>query len=235
MPRDALLVVENLSKRFGALKALDGLTLALSAGEIVGLVGPNGSGKTTAINVISGVYAPDGGEVRFNGESVGGWPIHRLARRGINRTFQVPKPFKGLSVRDNLKVAAVHCGAGGEKMDQYLELLQLDSLVEREASSLNSAQQKQLDLARALVTRPKLLLVDEVGAGLNPGELQHMADILKEVARSGVALMVVEHLLGFLQELTQRVVVMNAGREIFEGPLEAAARDPKVIDVFLGS
>lgn len=234
MHPDALLAVNGLSKRFGALKALDGLTLKLTSGEVVGLVGPNGSGKTTAINVISGVYAPDGGEVRFNGQSVGGLPIHRLARLGINRTFQVPKPFKALTVRNNLKIAAVYCGAGEGRIDEYLQMLGLDKLANREASSLNSSQQKQLDLARALVTQPKLLLVDEVGAGLNPSELQGMAIILKEIARSGVALIVVEHLLGFLQELTQRVVVMNAGREIFEGSLEAAARDAKVIDVFLG-
>ncbi len=234
MSPDTLLAVNNLSKRFGALNALDGLTLTLASGEIVGLVGPNGSGKTTAINVISGVYAPDGGEVRFDGRSIGGLPVHRLAHRGINRTFQVPRPFKGLTVRDNVKVAAVFGGAGKSQVDEYLTLLELDALAGREAVSLNSAQQKRLDLARALVTRPRLLLVDEIGAGLNPVELSRMAEMLMEIARSGVALLVVEHLLGFLQQLTQRVVVMNAGREIFEGPLDAASQDPKVIDVFLG-
>ncbi len=233
MSPEALLAVKNLGKRFGALNALDGLTLALAPGEVVGLVGPNGSGKTTAINVISGVYGPDRGEVRFDGRSISGLPIHRLVQRGINRTFQVPRPFKGLTVRDNVKVAAVF-GGGMSQVDKYLTLLELDALAGREAVSLNSAEQKRLDLARALVTRPRLLLVDEIGAGLNPVELQRMADMLMEIARSGVALLVVEHLLGFLQQLTQRVVVMNAGREIFEGPLAAAAQDPKVIDVFLG-
>ena len=234
MSPDPLLTVDNLSKRFGALKALDGLSLALAPGEILGLVGPNGSGKTTAINVISGVYAPDHGAIHFNGHPVGGLPAHRLARLGINRTFQVPKPFKGLTVRENLEVAAAYSNAGREKVDQNLELLDLAAFADREAASLNSAQQKRLDLARALVTQPRLLLVDELGAGLNPGELQQMADTLKTIAGAGVALLVVEHLLGFLKQLTQRVVVMNAGREIFEGPLEAAARDAQVIDVFLG-
>lgn len=234
MSPNPLLIVDNLSKHFGAFKALDGLTLTLAPGDILGLVGPNGSGKTTAINVVSGVYAPDGGEVRYDGRLVGGLPPHRLARLGINRTFQVPKPFKGLTVRENLEVAAAYSNISRNKVDEYLEILELAAFAEREAASLNSAQQKRLDLARALATQPRLLLVDELGAGLNPGELQRMADTLKEIARAGVALLIVEHLLGFLQQLTQRVVVMNAGREIFEGSLDAAARDPQVISVFLG-
>ncbi len=230
----ALLSVERLSKRFGAFAALDGLSLELAPGEILGLVGPNGSGKTTAINVISGVYAADSGTIRLEGRPVGNLPIHRRTRLGINRTFQVPKPFKALTVAENLEVAAVHSNAGREDIARHLDLLDLSPLADRQALTLNSAQQKRLDLARAMITRPRLLLVDELGAGLNPAELTRMAQMLQEIARSGVALLVVEHLLGFLRVLTSRVVVMDAGREIFEGSLEAAAKDSRVIDVFFG-
>ncbi len=234
MSPSALLVVERLSKHFGAFQALDGLSLKLASGEILGLVGPNGSGKTTAINVISGVYTADAGTIHFDGQPVGGLPIHRRAHLGINRTFQVPKPFKGLTVSENLEIAAVYSGAGRDEIGKCLEFLELAPLAGREAASLNSAQQKRLDLARALIARPRLLLVDELAAGLNPAELQRMAQTLMTIASSGVALLVVEHLLSFLRELTSRVVVMDAGREIFEGPLDVAARDPQVIDVFLG-
>ncbi|MDA8421694.1 MAG: ABC transporter ATP-binding protein [Pseudomonadota bacterium] len=230
----ALLSVERLSKRFGAFAALDGLSLELAPGEILGLVGPNGSGKTTAINVISGVYTADSGTIRLEGRPVGNLPIHRRTRLGINRTFQVPKPFKALTVAENLEVAAVHSNAGREDIARHLDLLDLSPLADRQALTLNSAQQKRLDLARAMITRPRLLLVDELGAGLNPAELTRMAQMLQEIARSGVALLVVEHLLGFLRVLTSRVVVMDAGREIFEGSLEAAAKDSRVIDVFFG-
>ncbi len=230
----ALLSVERLSKRFGAFAALDGLSLELAPGEILGLVGPNGSGKTTAINVISGVYTADSGTIRLEGRPVGNLPIHRRTRLGINRTFQVPKPFKALTVAENLEVAAVHSNAGREDIARHLDMLDLSPFADRQALTLNSAQQKRLDLARAMITRPRLLLVDELGAGLNPAELTRMAQMLQEIARSGVALLVVEHLLGFLRVLTSRVVVMDAGREIFEGSLEAAAKDSRVIDVFFG-
>ncbi len=199
MSPNALLNVEHLSKRFGAFRALDGLSLEVRPGEILGLVGPTGSGTTTAIHVISGVYTADAGAIRFDGQPVGGLPIHRLAHLGINRTFQVPKPFKGLTVSENLEVAAVYGGAGRGEIGKCLAFLDLASLAGREAASLNSAQQKRLDLARALVTKPRLLLVDELGAGLNPSELQRMVQTLMTIARSGVALLVVEHLLGFLR------------------------------------
>ena len=234
MSPSALLSVERLSKRFGAFQALDGLSLEIVPGEILGLVGPNGSGKTTAINVISGVYLADTGTIRFDGRPIDGLPVYRRARMGINRTFQVPKPFRGLTVAENLEIAAVYSHADRGQVGKCLKFLDLDSLAGREAASLNSAQQKRLDLARALVCRPRLLLVDELGAGLNPAELQSMAQTLATIASSGVALLVVEHLLGFLRAVTSRVVVMDAGREIFEGPLDVAARDPQVIDVFLG-
>ncbi|HEX5325423.1 MAG TPA: ABC transporter ATP-binding protein [Acetobacteraceae bacterium] len=234
-PEPPLLRVEDLVKRFGGFRALDGVSFELTPGEVLGLVGPNGSGKTTCINVICGLYAPDGGRVLFAGRSIGGTASHRLARLGINRTFQSPKPFLSLTVRENVEIAATYGNTGTPPdLEALLGSLDLDGHAARAAGDLNSAQQKTLDLARALATEPRLLLVDELAAGLNPAELARMADRLRALADAGMALLVVEHLMGFIDRVTDRVVVMNAGREFFEGTLAAATRDPEVIRVFLG-
>lgn len=231
-----LLKVEQLEKRFGGFRALDGVSFHLAPGEVLGLVGPNGSGKTTCINVISGLYAGDGGQVVFEGQRIDGAKMHKLARRGINRTFQSPKPFLSLTVRENVQIAARYGHAGGVPvdLDALLASLELDRHADRPAEDLNSAQQKTLDLARALATSPRLLLIDELAAGLNPAELHRMADRLRVLADGGMAMLVVEHLMGFIDRVTDRVIVLNAGREIFEGTLAAATRDPDVIRVFLG-
>lgn len=234
---EPLLRIDNLVKRFGGFRALDGLSFYLKPGEILGLVGPNGSGKTTCINVISGLYPPDGGDVVFEGREIGGLASHRLVHLGINRTFQVPKPFLTLTVRENVEVAIAYGEnpAGEVDIKPLLASLELDGMSERRAGELNSAQQKMLDLARALATGPRLLLVDELAAGLNPAELERVAARLKELARSGIALLVVEHLMGFIDQITDRVIVMNAGKEIFEGVLAQAIRDRQVVEVFLGA
>ena len=227
--------VAKLVKRFGGFRALDGLSFHVAPGEILGLVGPNGSGKTTAINVISGLYAPDGGEVTFDGAQIGGTASHRLVHRGINRTFQVPKPFMSLTVRENVRVALAYGGnATPPATDALLDEYRLKELADRPAADLNSAQQKMLDLTRALATRPRLLLLDELAAGLNPAELDWIAGRIKALAATGIAVIVVEHLMGFIEQITDRVIVLNAGKEIFEGKLAAAVREPQVIEVFLG-
>jgi branched-chain amino acid transport system ATP-binding protein len=231
-----ILKVGKLVKRFGGFYALDGLSFHVVSGEILGLVGPNGSGKTTAINVISGLYAPDGGEVTFDGEAIGGTASHKLVHRGINRTFQVPKPFMSLTVRENVKVALAYGRAAvtPPAIDELLDEYRLAEFANRPASELNSAQQKMLDLTRALAARPRLLLLDELAAGLNPAELDWIAGRIKALAASGVAIIVVEHLMGFIEHITDRVIVLNAGKEIFEGKLAAAVKEPQVIEVFLG-
>jgi len=235
-PEAPLLAVEGLVKRFGAFHALDRLSFALQRGEILGLVGPNGSGKTTCINVVSGLYAPDGGRVLLGGTPVAGLAPHRLAHLGINRTFQVPKPFRSLSVRDNVALARAYGRRdGGADVDALLESLDLAGLAQRPALELNNAQQKMLDLARALATQPRVLLVDELAAGLNPSELERIGARLEAIARTGVGLVVVEHLMGFIDQITDRVIVMNAGRHIFEGTLAAAIDDPQVVEVYLGA
>jgi branched-chain amino acid transport system ATP-binding protein len=231
-----ILNVSKLVKRFGGFHALDGLSFHVAPGEILGLVGPNGSGKTTAINVISGLYAPDGGEVAMDGASIGGVASHKLVHRGINRTFQIPKPFLSLTVRQNVEVALAYGGAAvaPPTLAALLDEYRLADVAERPAADLNNAQQKMLDLVRALATGPRLLLLDELAAGLNPAELDWIAERIKALAQAGIAIIVVEHLMGFIEQITDRVIVMNAGKEIFEGKLAVAVKVPQVIEVFLG-
>jgi branched-chain amino acid transport system ATP-binding protein len=229
-----ILNVAKLIKRF--VYALDGLSFHVASGEILGLVGPNGSGKTTAINVISGLYAPDGGEVTLDGISIGGVASHRLVHRGINRTFQMPKPFLSLTVRENIQVALSYGRAEvtPPTMSELLEEYRLAEAANRPGADLNSAQQKMLDLTRALATRPRPLLLDELAAGLNSAELDWIAGRIKALAATGMAVIVVEHLMGFIEHITDRIIVLNAGKEIFEGKLAAAVKEPQVIEVFLG-
>jgi branched-chain amino acid transport system ATP-binding protein len=231
-----LLQADGLVKRFGGFRALDNLSFSIARGEILGLVGPNGSGKTTCINVISGLYPPDSGNIRFEGRAIGGLPSHRLVHAGINRTFQVPRPFHTLTVRQNVDIALAYGGSRSSTADgnAILDSLELAAVADKPAGELNSAQQKMLDLARALATGPRLLLVDELAAGLNPAELDRVAQKMRELARSGIALLVVEHLMGFIDQITDRIIVMNAGKEIFEGRLAEAAHNAQVVEVFLG-
>jgi len=237
VPPQQLLRVDALVKRFGGFRALDGVSFHVLPGEILGLVGPNGSGKTTCINVITGLHQPDGGEVIYEGRAIGGLASHRLVHLGVNRTFQIPRPFLSLTVRENVAIAATYGRRNGADFDRnaLLASLELDRVADKPAAELNSVQQKMLDLARALATKPNLLCVDELAAGLNPAELERVALRLRELARTGMALLVVEHLMGFIEAVTDRVIVLNAGREIFEGALAAAIEDRQVVEVFLGS
>jgi branched-chain amino acid transport system ATP-binding protein len=229
-----LLRLSGVRKRFGGFVVLNDVSFAVRAGEIVGLVGPNGSGKTTTINVISGLLRDDGGSIVFDGKDVGALPVHRRARLGINRTFQVPKVFRDMTVRENIEVAA-HAGRlQPGQVEAILDDIGLTHVAGQIAGSLTANQQKLLDLGRALATSPKLLLVDEIGAGLNPAELGAIATLLEKLAARGIAMIVVEHLLDFLNRITARVIVLGAGRMLFEGALEAASREPEVVAAFFG-
>jgi len=230
----ALLEIRQLVKSFNGFRALDGISFSLARGEILGLVGPNGSGKTTCINVISGLYKANSGDVLYQGQSINGKPMHYMCEVGVNRTFQVPKPFKALTVTQNIEIAKSRKTSSRAVIEDVLSFVGLKEFATREAGSLTSGQQKMLDLARALATNPELLLVDELAAGLSPSELDDVADKLKQLANCGIAMVVVEHLLSFVNQLTKRVIVMNAGKEIFEGDLESASKDEQVVAVYLG-
>jgi branched-chain amino acid transport system ATP-binding protein len=231
---DHALQVERLARDFGGLRALDDVSLHLGAGEVLGLVGPNGSGKTTLINVVSGVYRPTSGRVLLAGRSVGGLASHRLAALGVSRTFQVPHPFRDLTVQENVTVAWHHGGRRRTSVDEVLEFVELAHLRNRQAASLNISQQKLLDLARAVATGPRLIMVDELGAGMSHNQLDLVAGKLAELARRGISLLVVEHLMGFLRQIAERALVMNAGQVIYSGALAEALAEPEVVRVFLG-
>lgn len=230
-----LLQLVGVHKRFGAQVVLNDVNFAVVPGEIVGLVGPNGSGKTTTINVISGLLQADEGAIDFLGETINRMPMHRRVHLGINRTFQVPKVFRDMTVHENVEVAARSVRLDPREIGPILEDIGLASVASRVAGSLTVNQQKLLDLGRALATRPQLLLVDEIGAGLNPAELNVIAELLQRLSARGIAMIVVEHLLDFLNRITERVIVLGAGRMLFEGPLASAARDPEVIAAFIGA
>ncbi len=232
-----MLNVEGLIKAFGNFKALNGVSISVEKGKILGLAGPNGSGKTTFINVVSGVYKLNGGKILFNGKSIYKLEPHKIVHLGLNRTFQVPKPLSGLTVEQNVKVAAVYGAKEGnikDKINSALSSVELDGMKYKEASSLTSAQQKLLGLARALATNPKMLLIDEIAAGLNQHELKWIANMLVRLNESGITMIVVEHLMGFLDILTDDVVVMNAGMNIFRGSIKEASMNEEVVEIFLG-
>ncbi len=239
MSSDPLLALEGVSKQFNGLAVLQDMSFSIRSGEILGLVGPNGSGKTTAINLISGIYRLDAGHVVFDGRPIDRVPPFRRVPLGINRTFQVPKPFHAMTVYENVRVA-VHFGAHVPRVDEdaavrtVLADIALEDQAQSLASDLTVNQQKRLDLGRALATNPKLLLIDEIGAGLNPQELGVIAELLVRLAKRGIALIVVEHLLDFLNRITNRVIVLGAGCVLYEGTLTDASRNPDVIAAFIG-
>lgn len=234
MSNRLMLELDSVVKRFGGFRALDGVELRLDEGEILGLVGPNGSGKTTCINVISGLYWPDEGRVVFQGRDISHASMSQRARLGINRTFQIPKPFKALTVQENIEVARHNIRPEKTAVEDPVGFVGLGDVRHRLAGTLNSGQQKLLDLARALAGGPRLLLVDELAAGMNTAELDALAVKLRQVAQTGISMIVVEHLMGFVHQLAHRVVVMNAGKEIFDGQMAQAVEDPTVVEVYLG-
>ncbi|WP_201025007.1 ABC transporter ATP-binding protein [Ferroacidibacillus organovorans] len=224
----------DVTKTFGSFTALQGMSFHVKKGEILGLVGPNGSGKTTCMNVISGSYRADRGSIHFMGKDIHRTSASRLAHMGMNRTFQIPRPFKGLTVRENLQIAATFVRRDAMGLEEIAAFIGLEDHLNKESGTLNSTQQKLLDLGRALATGPALLLVDELGAGMNPHELDVTIERLKRLASRGISMIVVEHLMSFVRQLTDRVIVMNAGKEIFEGTLDEAVKNEEVVRVYLG-
>ena len=236
----ALLEVDGVAIAFGGVQALAGVSLEVRAGEIFSLIGPNGAGKTTLFNVISGVLRPDSGDVRFLGRSILGRAPHRIARAGIARTYQIVRPFGRLSVVDNVAVGAlIHVRTverARRDAREIVEFVGLAPLADRFASDLTLTQRKRLEVARALALRPKLLLLDEVMAGLTPSEMDGMADFVLGLSERGIAAVAgIEHVMRLVMRISHRIAVLDAGRLIAQGDPHAIQNDPAVIEAYLGT
>jgi branched-chain amino acid transport system ATP-binding protein len=237
-----VLEVAGLSKRFGGFLAVNQVSFEVREGEILGLIGPNGSGKSTTFNLISGTLPPSAGSIRFGGREIGGEPAHRVCRMGIARTFQIPRPFRKLTIRENVALAAYYGNGGdgsrGEAMrraEEALELVGLPSEATATTHGLGAAALKKLELARALASAPKLLLADESLGGLDHTEMERAARMLREIRdRLGITVVWVEHIMGVLMPVVDRVIVLDHGEKIFEGAPDEASRDARVIEVYLG-
>ena len=236
-----LLEVKNLSKSFRGLKALDNVTLEVRQGEILGLLGPNGSGKSTFINVVSGHFLPSGGEVWLDGVNIAGLPAHRIAQAGIARTYQIPRPFAQMSVLDNVAIAAMYAGTGLPTMEagrrealQWLTFAHLEGKADSLPGELNLHQRKFLELARALASRPKLVLLDEVLCGLTPTEIQSAVQLIKRIRDQGTTIVFVEHVMDAVMALTDRIVVFDQGVLLAEGVPKEVMQRPAVVEAYLG-
>jgi branched-chain amino acid transport system ATP-binding protein len=235
---EPLLAVTNLSRRFGGVLAVDGVSIAADEGRITGLIGPNGAGKTTLFGLISGFIAPNEGDIRYAGGSIAGLPTHERARLGIARTFQIVQPFAGLTVRENIVVGAhlrhrtrADAVAAADVVGREVGL---GGMLDRPADTLTVAGRKRLELARALATEPKLLLLDEVLAGLNPTEIREIVPVIRKLCARGITIMMIEHVMQAVMSLSEHIFVLAEGRIIAEGTPAQVAADRAVIEAYLG-
>jgi branched-chain amino acid transport system ATP-binding protein len=236
-----LLEVEHVSKRFGGVRAVADVAFTVDEGELVGIMGPNGSGKTTLFNLIAGALVPDAGRIRLRGQDMAGLAPHRISARGVARTFQLVRPFAGLTALENVLVGRLYGRAAGRRSEAVTEAERLLALVGLEgrggvsAARLTLIDRKRLELARALATSPALLLLDEFMAGLNPAETASAMALVRRLLAEGLTILMVEHIVWALMDLSRRIVVLSAGEKIAEGPPAAIAADPAVVDVYLGT
>jgi branched-chain amino acid transport system ATP-binding protein len=233
-----LLELTAVTKRFGGLLAVREVNLQVQSGDLVGIIGPNGAGKTTLFNVISGFHVPEAGQVHVDGRDVTGLSMHEISRLGVCRTFQLVKPFGNLSVLENVLVGALtpipSVREARAEARRVVARCGLEPWQGVPARSLPIGLRKRLEVARALATRPRLLLLDEVMAGLNPTELQAMLALIRDLHQGGLTLIVIEHIMAAIMRLSQRIVVLHHGEKIAEGTPAAIAEDPRVLDAYLG-
>ncbi len=233
-----LLEVENLTRQFGGLTAVNKLSFYMDQGEVVGLIGPNGAGKTTCFNMISGSMRPSMGTVRFRGEVISGLKAHQVTKRGLTRTFQVVQPFPEMSALENVMIGAFarHRSrqAAEDKAGEVLERIAMKHKATVLARDLTLLELKRLEIGKALATEPELLLLDEVAAGLTPVEIDDILALVRKLNSEGMSLLVVEHVMKVIMNLSHRIVVLNFGSKISEGTAKEIAKDPAVLDAYLG-
>ena len=234
----ALLQVQGLTKVFGGLRAVDDASLEVGQGRIVALIGPNGAGKTTLFACIAGFHPVNAGSVRFAGQDITGWPVHRIARLGMVRTFQITQPFAKLSVLENIAVGAYQRhpdrDAAMQRAREVAAQVGMAGMLDQPAADLTVAGRKRLELARTLATGPKLLLLDEVMAGLNPSEIVEIVDIVRRIRDSGVTVLLIEHVMQAVMSLSEHIYVLSYGRIIAEGAPREVVTNPAVIEAYLG-
>jgi branched-chain amino acid transport system ATP-binding protein len=238
----AILEGRKITKKFAGLVAVNAVDFSLERQEILGLIGPNGAGKTTLVNVISGVYAPSEGDVYFKSRKISGRKPFRIGRLGVSRTFQVVKPFPGMTVKENAAVGAMY-GAGGRKKsagqairkaEEILEFVGLADDMNKSADQLSVASRKRLEMAKALAMEPEVVLFDEVMAGLNFSEIDQAVELIMKIRASGVSILVIEHVMRAIKRLCDRIFVLHHGEKIADGPAEAVLNDGNVIKAYLG-
>jgi branched-chain amino acid transport system ATP-binding protein len=239
---DNILEVRGLTKRFHGVLAVNDVSFHLKRGEILGLIGPNGAGKTTLVSMVNGTLEPSAGEVLFEGQPMRGVPAYRRAHLGIGRTFQVMKPFPGMSAIENVSVGALFGANGGERnlgrareqARACLEFVGLGKRISQRADALGGPDRKRLELAKALAMKPRLLLLDEVMAGLNHVEIEQVIEDIKKVREQGISILVIEHIMKAIKSLSNRVFVLHHGEKITEGETAEVLRDPRVVEAYLG-
>ncbi len=236
-----LLSVQGVTKRFGGLQALTQVTFDLPQGQILGLIGPNGAGKTTLFNVINGVHHPEAGRIIFRDRDVTNLRTYELAHMGMARTHQIVRPLKELTVRENVMVGACfgrenhNLGEAANIADEVLEFVGLGKRTGQMASSLNVAEKKRLEMARALASHPYLLLLDEVLAGLNPSEIDGMIQTVRKIREQGITIIMIEHLMKAMMNISDRIIVLDYGEQIADGTPKEIAHTPRVIEAYLGN